>query len=187
MKEHRIEDVVDYAALLEPLEVPLNCHEVPYDPDVLDRVVSDNELVHRYLEMQRDADGSGRKRELLVEKVAACARRILPLKEKLSILALLACGGSLREVGRLLDVPTDTVRRAVDRAIPSLASVLDPNQPLLPGGKTPRRGELHFFLISDESAAACLQRFLRAHPVRALSHAFDEGGVLSVCVLLEKC
>jgi len=186
MKDHRLDDVIDYAALLDPLDVPLNCHEVPYDPDVLDRLVSDNELVHRYLEMQRDTDGSGRKRELLVEKVAACARRILPLKEKLSVLALLVCGGSLREVGRLLEMPKDTVRRAVDRAVPRLAAVLDPNQPLLPGGTSPRRGELHFFLVRDESAAARLQRFLRKHPVRALSHAFDEGGVLTVCVLLEK-
>ncbi|MBE7558575.1 helix-turn-helix domain-containing protein [bacterium] len=184
--EHPLDDLIDYAALLESVEVPLDSREVPYDPEILERLVSENEMVQRYLEMQKDSDGCGRRGELLKERVAECARRILPLKEKLCILALLSTGGSIRDVGRMLGVPKDSVRRALARATEKLAAVLSPDQPLLPGGEKVQDARLHFVVIKDESAAERLQKFLRRHPARCLSHAFDEGGVLTVCVLVEK-
>ncbi len=186
VKENPIDDLIDYTALLESVEVPLDAREVPYDPDVLDRLIADNELVQRYLELQKDTDGFGRRAELLKQRVAACARRVLPLKEKICVLALLNTGGSLRDVGRLLGMPKDSVRRALARATEHLAAVLSPDQPLLPGGKAGRDTRLYFFAIKDEAAAGRLQQFLRRRPVRALSHSFDEGGVLTVCVLVEK-
>jgi predicted DNA-binding protein (UPF0251 family) len=185
VEENHMDALIDYSALLDAVDVSLDSHEVTYDPDILDRLVSDSELVQRYLEMRQDADGFGRQKEIMIERIKECAKRILPLKEKICVLALLNTGASYREVGRQLGIPKDSVRRALERATAKLTDVLSPDQPLVAGAKIAEKSRLKFFVIKDSAAARKMRDFVAKYPIRSISHAFDEAGVLTICVLVE--